>query len=254
MRTKKSVDDGLCDQAYSEALKVLRLCSHPLGMKASASLKGYPQIWARDSMITLLGASLTKDSKIKEALKSSIKILGEKQSKLGEIPNNIDTKSLKPNFQAYADGGLWYIIGNFIFFKQFGDKKFLRYNFPNIKRTLNWYEYQDVNQSGLINIAEASDWEDLFAVRGNGLYVNVLYYLALKNTGIIANILDDKKYSNFCLKKAREVRNNINKYLWYNGDTHTRCYVKFSTSHAKINFGTETYSYKDLVSLVKKCI
>ena len=163
MITKKS-NDNICDIAYNEALRVLRFCSHPTGMKASAKSQGYHQIWARDSMITLLGASLVKDIKIHISLKSSINILAKNQSPLGIIPNNVDVRTLKPNFQAYADCGPWFVIGNAVFFRQTNDKNFLKKNYPTVKKVLRWYEYQDVDQTGLVNMAEASDWEDLFAV------------------------------------------------------------------------------------------
>jgi glycogen debranching enzyme len=255
MKTKKhTVNDELCDKAYDEALRVLRNCSHPLGMKASASVHGYPQIWSRDSMIALLGATCIKDAKVRRSLKSSFNILAKRQTSLGAIPNNVDVRTLKPNFQAYADCGLWFVIGNAIFFKQTSDKIFLKKNYPAIKKVLRWYEYQDVDQTGLISMAEASDWEDLFAVRGKGLYVNILYYLALKNAGFIAKQLGDKTQSGICKKKARQVHSLINKYFWYNGDTHTRCYVNFITTHAKIYFGTESYKKKELSKLINKCI
>ena len=103
-------------------------------------------------------------------------------------------------------------------------------------------------------MAEASDWEDLFAVRGKGLYVNILHYLALRNAGFIAENLGDKEYSRIYKKKARQTHSVINKYFWYNGDTHTKGYVNFITRHAKIYFGTEGYKKKDLSKLVNKCI
>ena len=134
MKKRKFTDkDNLCDQAYNQAIKILHLCSHPCGIKASAKVGGYPQIWARDSMITLLGASLVKDTKIVNSLKASFNTLMKKQSPLGLIPNNVDVKSLKPNFQAYADAGLWFVIGNAFFFKQTGDEKFLKRNYLAIQ-------------------------------------------------------------------------------------------------------------------------
>ena len=119
---------------------------------------------------------------------------------------------------------------------------------------MKWYEYQDVDQTGLVNIAEATDWEDLFAVRGKGLYVNILYYLALRCSSIIANNLGDKGQSSIYKKKADEVRLRLNNYFWYNGDSHAKCYVKFIMSHAKVNFGTEYFNMKNFSKLVKKCI
>jgi len=255
MKKRNSIShDDLCDRAYNEAVKILRLCSHSCGIKASAKIHGYPQIWARDSMITLLGASLVNDDKICNSLKASFDILMKKQSPLGLIPNNVDVKSLKPNFQAYADAGLWFVIGNAFFFKQSGDKKFLKHNYSAIQKTLKWYEYQDVDQTDLINMAEATDWEDLFAVRGKGLYVNVLHYLALLNASFIASQLGNKEHEHTYKKKAKIVKSRLNEYFWYNGDTHTECYIRFITSHAKINFGTEYFNRKNLGDLVKKCI
>ena len=131
---KHITNNDLIDQAYNEAILIVRNCSHPVGMKASGLTKGYPQVWARDSMITLLGASLINDSKVTRSLKASFNILKKKQSSLGSIPNNVDVKSLKPNFQAYADSGLWFVIGNAFFFKQTNDKKFLRSNYTAIKK------------------------------------------------------------------------------------------------------------------------
>ena len=222
-----------CNEAYSQALKVLKRCVHPLGMKASAHIDGYPQIWARDSMIAVLGASLTGDRKLLRALKSSFEILKKKQTPLGSIPNNVYVKNLKPNYQAYADTGMWFVAGNEFLFRQTKDKTFLRKNYAAIKKTLSWYEYQNTDQTGLITIEESSDWQDLFAVRGKGLYVNVLNYLALRKAGLIARALGDVKYEKECLKKARNLRSRINHYFWWKGNDNAFTHIKFS-------FGTQS--------------
>ncbi|MBU4348406.1 glycogen debranching protein [Patescibacteria group bacterium] len=244
---KSIINDNLCDKAYKEALKTLRHCIHPVGIKASAGVRGYPQVWARDSMITLLGAVLIKDDKVIHSLKSVFKILIKKQSQLGCIPNNVDVKTLRANFQAYADGGLWFVIGSAFFFKQTGDSAFLKSSYLSIQKTLTWYEHQDVDQTGLITIAEASDWEDLFATRGKGLYVNILYYIALCNAVDIAKHLRDKKHADIYAKKAKKIYSCINKYFWYKGDDDI-------SSHLKFSFGTEFFNKKDLDSLKRKNI
>ena len=222
-----------CNQAYSQALKVLKRCVHSRGMKASARADGYPQVWTRDSMIVLLGASLTGDRKLLQALKTSFETLKKKQTPLGSIPNNVHVKNLKPNYQAYADAGLWFAIGNEFLFRQTRDKAFLKRNYAAIKKTLLWYEYHDVDQTGLITIEESSDWQDLLAVRSKGLYVNVLHYLALRSAGLIAKTLGDVKYEKACLKKARSLRSNINHYFWWKGNDNAFTHIKFS-------FGTQS--------------
>ena len=49
------------EEAREQAVAVLERCSHDLGFKASALARGYPHIWARDSVITALGAALCDD-------------------------------------------------------------------------------------------------------------------------------------------------------------------------------------------------
>ncbi len=79
-------------------------------------------------------------------------------------------RRLHPNFRAYADGGLWWVIGSAL----------LKPDPEVVREVLRWYEYQDVDQSGLLSMQESSDWQDLFCTRGKGLYLNCLYVLALR--------------------------------------------------------------------------
>lgn len=252
MSLNNKTDKDIVEECYKKALGVLNKCAHPVGIKASANTRGYPHVWARDSMITLLGGILTEDKKIINALKSSINTLRKNQTKLGLIPNNIHVKTKKINFQAYADTGLWFIIGNSIFYKQIKDLKFLKKNYSAIKKILRWYEYQDVDQSGLITMSEGSDWEDLFAVRGKGLYVNVLYYLALRNASFMAESLKRKNESRTYLKKAKKVRSLINKHFWYNKGRNFINHVNFG--FGDISFIESFISEKGIDSLKRKMI
>lgn len=240
-------DNKIVDKAYKEALRVLQNCLHPLGMKASAKVRGYPQVWARDSMISLLGALLVDDETIRRVLRASITTLRNYQSSLGIIPNNVDVRTQKANFQAYADGGLWFVIGNEAFFKTTGDKKFLKQNYAAIKKTLHWYEYQDGEQSGLVSMGEAADWEDLFAVRDKSLYLNVLYYKGLLTGAEIARALGDSANYKLYTKKARDLVLCINKKFWYFEKKNIREIIKH-------NFGTEDNHKKTDDALDRKLI
>ncbi|MCZ2152135.1 MAG: hypothetical protein LC126_30695, partial [Bryobacterales bacterium] len=100
------------EEAYARAVEALRRCCTPAGLKASGRKQGHHQIWARDSMIALLGARLVDDDGIQAALRASLDLLARHQSASGAIPNNVDAASHRPNFRAYADGGLWWIIGS----------------------------------------------------------------------------------------------------------------------------------------------
>ncbi len=241
----KSVQDNLVETAYEEATRVLKNCAHTLGMKASVGMDAYHQVWARDSMITLLGACFARDKKIDRALRASIDTLRKNQTPLGIIPNNVDVKTGKPNFQAYADGGLWFVIGSAIYFENTRDRAFLKKNYPAIKRTLEWYQYQDVHNTSLLSIQEASDWEDLFAVRGRGLYVNVLYHFALREASRIARHLNDNTQQTFYIRLARKVRAEINTRLWYTKtkNMHTIIETGFGTEES-LNHSRNTFEGK----------
>ena len=163
-------------------------------MKASGHSVGHHQIWARDSMITLLGARFCDDDQIQHALRASIALLRSKQARDGAIPNNVDCATLRPNFRAYADAGLWWMIGSSLCA-------------PDAQATqaiLDWYSCQDVDQSCLISMQESADWQDLFCTRGKGLYLNCLYVLALKAAGQH--------------EQAQRVAEKINTFFWYRGD------------------------------------
>jgi glycogen debranching enzyme len=209
--------------ACRSAVQVLRQCSHPKGLKASAFSHGHREVWARDSMIALLGAALVNDDAIRAALLASLATLHQHQTPEGLIPNHVDTELNRPNFRAYADGGLWYVIGSSI----------CSASFPSIRKAMRWYDYQDVDHSGLISIQEASDWQDLFCTRGKGLYVNCLRVIALRRAAHVAERRGIQPAAARWRKQAEAVSEAINGTLWYAGDGDLQRQVapSWSTSH-----------------------
>ena len=157
-------------------------------------------------MIALLGGCLAGDDRIREALLASVNLLRSKQASTGAIPNNIDVASLRPNFRAYADSGLWWIVGSTI----------LSPDRAASDRILAWYECQDVDQSGLLSMQESADWQDLFCTRGKGLYLNCLHVLALEAAGRRA--------------QAARVRDLINQFFWYCGDGNLLRHIRHTFS------------------------
>ncbi len=177
-----------------EAAEVLRRCISPAGLQASGYTVGHHQIWARDSIIALLGARFARDASIDTALRSSIEVLRSKQARCGAIPNNVDTATGRANFRAYADSGLWWIVGSSI----------LCPDPATSTAILNWYLSQDVDQTGIVSMQEGADWQDLFCTRGKGLYLNCLYVLALRAAGLH--------------EQAQQVSDKVNRTFWYRGD------------------------------------
>jgi glycogen debranching enzyme len=204
------------DTTYGDAIECLRRCCCPWGLKASGRPVGHHQIWARDGMIASLGARFVQDSQIQEAIQASLSLLKDHRAPGGAIPNNVDCTTLRPNFRAYADGGLWWIVISSL----------LAPDLDVIREVLHWYEYQDVDQSGLLSMQEASDWQDLFCTRGKGLYLNCLYVIALRRA---AELFERDEADRF-RRRAELVASRINAYCWYAGDNNTQRHVSNSFS------------------------
>ncbi len=174
-------------ECRKEAVKALRQCCTPHGLYASGGAGGYTQVWARDSVITFLGASLIKDDAFRKCFRKSLDTLAKYQSELGQIPNAVDLYDKKRKKQvtfATIDSSLWYIIGEHVYAKNYGDKKFLIKNKRNIDNALLWVKYQDTGEDKLPEQQPTSDWQDAFPHKyGHVLNTQALYHFALNLEG-----------------------------------------------------------------------
>ena len=181
---------NIVEEARKRAVEILERCATERGFKASALQRGYPQVWARDSVITALGAALTGDAFL-DTFRVSLDTLTRHQSDLGMIPLNVhaETGEVSTENAGAVDGNLWYIIGQYYYYRLTGDVAYLRSNWRAVQRAFLWLRYQDMNDCGLLEVPEAGNWMDLLAVRYNTLYDNVLWYAALKAIGEMARAL-----------------------------------------------------------------
>ncbi|MBI5960385.1 MAG: glycogen debranching protein [Chloroflexi bacterium] len=205
-----------------KALEVLQRCVTPSGFRASGLAAGYPQIWARDSMITFLGASVTGDEKLIAAGRASLEIMSRFQSPRGLIQLNVnpDTGYISTENAGAVDANLWYILGHYLHYQITNDLDFVQQHWQTIERALFWLEYQDMNECGLLEIPEAGDWMDLLAVRYNVLYDNVLYYAALLAYQELHQKLGNQPPSHVPYVGAAGVHERINLLMWID-----RCWV-----------------------------
>lgn len=201
---------ALVETAFEQARAILsRECS-PIGLMASP--EGYPHVWARDSVITSLGAVLLPEHR--DCLRRSLETLASQQSELGAIPNNVSvaTRRLDHTNAGSVDSNLWFIVGHYLQFKTFGDVEFLRAHWASLEKALLWLRYQDSNGCGLLEVHEAADWADLLANRFNILYDNVLWYASLRAMAAMARALDVDGARYDAL--ADDVRHKIRIVLW----------------------------------------
>ncbi len=174
-------EEKLLTKARQMALDTLGKCVTPYGYRASANIAGYPQIWGRDSVFTFLGGVASGDQTLISAGRSSLETLAAHQSDLGLIPLNVnpDTGYISTENAGACDSNLLFILGHYLYYTSTRDGEFLSKHWGHIEKALQWLEYQDMNECGLLEIPEAGNWMDLLAVRYNTLYDNVLYYAAV---------------------------------------------------------------------------
>lgn len=214
-------------ECRKEAVMALRQCCTPHGLYASGGKGGYDQVWARDSVITFLGASLINDNSFKKCFRKSLDTLAKYQSELGQIPNAVDLYDKKRKKQvtfATIDSSLWYVIGEHVYAKNYGDRKFLIKNKRNIDKAILWVKYQDTGEDKLPEQQPTSDWQDAFPHKyGHVLNTQALYYFALKleRRDTEANAVKDAVHGR--IKKEISFFSNKGYYLpwmWknHNGD------------------------------------
>ncbi len=172
--------------AYNKAIDVITACSKPTGLYASGLKGGYEATWARDSMITSIGASLVGDQ-FKNVIAKSISLLAKNQAEMGQIPNcigsyNLDRKSAV-TFNS-VDSSLWFIIGNFVYAENFKDRSLLKKYSKQLIKTLWWLRAQDPDNLGLLAQQPTNDWEDAFPHKyGYTIHCNALFYSVLMLMG-----------------------------------------------------------------------
>lgn len=194
-------------ECYERAKIIIRKCSRPHGLYASGGPNGYNAVWARDSMIAMIGASVVDDPGFKETFKRSIMTLALHQSKNGQIPNCVDKwEDRKPHvdFQS-IDSTLWFIIGNYVYKDRYNDDSLLKKYKDNIERALSWLRCQDTGENGMLGQLPTSDWQDAFPHRyGYTINTQALYYKVL-------NLVWDE---DSLVKLKNMVNENEDKTLW----------------------------------------
>lgn len=173
----------ITEKAYHKAIDALHLCATSHGFYASHP--GYDAVWARDSMITSIGASLVDDARIKKAFKQSLLLLAKHQSPAGEIPNAVDIFSRrKPHVDfSSIDSSLWYIIGQFVYKERYDDGSVMKADQQSIEKALNWLRSQETGKNHMLGQLPTTDWQDAFPHRyGHTINSMALYYKVLSLT------------------------------------------------------------------------
>jgi len=201
---------NILDKAYKQAIETIKSCSTKQGLFASGGKKGYKGVWARDSMITLIGASAgDKNKSFKEQFEKSLLTLKKYQSKHGQIANAVlhfHAKKRKVDYLS-IDSSLWFIIGEYVYKKVYEGNLF-KVHKKAIKKALTWLSYQDVGEDITLEQLPTTDWQDAFPHKyGRTINTQALYYKTL-------NLIGNKNEA----RKLKELINKNREYKLWNGD------------------------------------
>lgn len=190
-------------EAYNQAVQVLKKSTTSHGFHAA--YPGYRGVWARDSMITSLGASLIKKPSFQNTFKQSLITLAKHQSKKGQIPNAVLLHEHPPKTDYKSiDSSCWFIIGHQIYKERYNDSTLSKKHSNQIKKTLNWLSFQDMGEDHMLEQLPTTDWQDAFPHRyGHTINTQALYYKILSAT--------DKTEAKLL---KNQVNNNSDDKLW----------------------------------------
>ena len=178
----------------------------------AASVDTYPEVWARDTVITFLGAAASRDPEMLAAFRISLETLGSNQDRFGQIPFQI---RLADNHVTYGscDSTMWYVVGCCLYGRRSGDYGWLERHAPSIHKALDWCEMRDFSKSGLISSLEADDWADLSCHRGQVLFTNSLMVWALNDASALL-ARSYPKESEHWATRAQHSMEAIQRFFW----------------------------------------
>lgn len=202
-------------EAVEAAWRVLDNNSGELGLRAAGS--AYPEVWARDAIVSGLGMAASGTADQIDPLWRSLESLAGAQSALGRIPNHVrllDNGTIEADtvFAGAIDASLWYIIAHEVLASATTDTQHVAARWESLERAYVWLQYQDSNECGLLEVHESMDWADLFSNRYNSLLPNILWYGANQAMHRMATSIgkDHRVYA----ARALDIHFRINQLLW----------------------------------------
>ncbi|MBF0289369.1 MAG: hypothetical protein HQM14_16250 [SAR324 cluster bacterium] len=217
----------LLKEAYDRALEVLKKNITPLGFSAcsiddnisTGTDANYHSVWARDGAATVIWSLDIREEAIFKCQKQTLRTLLDHQAPSGQIPANVGVATNKPDYGGVGgigsiDSALWLVIALWRFTKDTGDQSLIQDYYENIQKMMLWLGAQDINNCGMLEVPDCSDWMDLFTRNYNVLYDEVLWYRVLLCYSNILELCDEKESALEYQKKAAHVGKVILENFW----------------------------------------
>ncbi len=133
---------------------------------------GYPEPYTRDLMISSLGILSSGHEQLIGVIRNVLGVLARNQSEHGQIPSLV----YDPQDRGSSDTTPLFLMAVGAYREATGERDFLD---VEVRKALNWMEYQSPTDRHLVAQQPTSDWRDEQWVLGYGLFVNSVYYSGL---------------------------------------------------------------------------
>ncbi|MDD3084189.1 MAG: glycoside hydrolase 100 family protein [Candidatus ainarchaeum sp.] len=225
--------NNLIDNAFQEAINVLKVNSTKIGFSASFERSdNYYSVWARDHSICSIASILSKEKDLIEVAKNGLLVLLKNQSESGQLPSYIEIENRKKIYGGLGaitsiDSNMWVLIASAMMYKYTKDKRFIsKTNLFRYRKLNLMLKSFDSNQCGLLEVHVAGDWADIFNRNYHVLYDECLYYQALKAliflfenglNKIDDDVLKKKLKKNLKISKKNKflLKRKINTTFWF---------------------------------------
>lgn len=134
---------------------------------------GYPEPYTRDLMISLLGVLVAGQDRLLDAWRRVLERTAQNQTPHGHIPSLVHD----PQDLGASDTTPLFLMAVGLFRQATGEADFLS---EAVDRALIWMQYQSPADHVIVAHLPTSDWRDEQWVIGYGLFVNAVYYAALR--------------------------------------------------------------------------
>lgn len=134
---------------------------------------GYPEPYTRDLMIASLGVLVSGNDKLVTTWRRVLEVLAANQTPLGHIPSLVHD----PDDRGASDTTPLFLLATALFRMATGQSDLLN---EAVSRSLTWMQYRSPSDRVLVAQLPTSDWRDEQWVLGYGLYVNTVFYAALR--------------------------------------------------------------------------
>lgn len=180
--------DPLIEEAYAEAVALLKRSATPHGFLASPTEHAnYRRIWARDGIVCGVAGLTTGDAELADTLRATLETLATEQGPQGQIPSNV---LIGPDGtpEEVSYGGLagrvdpipWFVLGVARYVAATGDDAFGRRMAPAVEEALALLDAWEFNNRGLVYVPQSGNWADEYDLHGYLLYDQVLRLGALE--------------------------------------------------------------------------